>query len=50
MARIMGALSSSETFGHAGNASCLAWADPTRGLVLFYLSNTNPASNKEFNI
>jgi CubicO group peptidase (beta-lactamase class C family) len=42
MARIMGALSSSETFGHAGNASCLAWADPTRGLALAYLSNVQP--------
>jgi CubicO group peptidase (beta-lactamase class C family) len=43
MARIMGASSSSETFGHAGNASCLAWADPTRDLALVYLFNLQPS-------
>jgi CubicO group peptidase (beta-lactamase class C family) len=39
MTRIMGAISSPETFGHAGNVSCTAWADPSRDLVVVYLSN-----------
>ena len=42
MARVMGMTSSPDSFGHAGNASCLTWADPTRHLVLVYLSNIQP--------
>ena len=37
--RPMGRLSSPETFGHNGSNCCLAWADPTRRLVVVYLSN-----------
>jgi CubicO group peptidase (beta-lactamase class C family) len=39
MTRIMGVTSSPEAFGHAGNASCTAWADPTRDLAVVYLSS-----------
>lgn len=42
LARVMGVTGSSDSFGHAGNASCVTWADPTRGLVLVYLSNIQP--------
>ena len=42
LGRFMGSTSSPKTFGHAGNASCVTWADPTRGLVLAYLSNLQP--------
>jgi CubicO group peptidase (beta-lactamase class C family) len=37
--RPMGRLSSPATFGHNGSSCCLGWADPTRGLVLAYLTN-----------
>ena len=37
--RPMGRLSSPATFGHNGSNCCLGWADPTRGLVLAYLTN-----------
>ncbi|GAA4450056.1 serine hydrolase domain-containing protein [Phytohabitans houttuyneae] len=37
--RPMGRLSSPLTFGHNGSNCCLAWADPTRRLVLVYLTN-----------
>ena len=39
MSRLLGARSSPHAFGHAGNASCIAWADPGRELVLAYLSS-----------
>jgi CubicO group peptidase (beta-lactamase class C family) len=39
LTRLMGATSSPESFGHAGNASCVTRADPTRDLVVVYLSN-----------
>jgi CubicO group peptidase (beta-lactamase class C family) len=35
----MGRLSSPEAFGHNGSNTCLAWADPSRGLVFAYLTN-----------
>jgi CubicO group peptidase (beta-lactamase class C family) len=35
----MGRLSSPLTFGHNGSNSCIAWADPERGLVLAYLTD-----------
>jgi CubicO group peptidase (beta-lactamase class C family) len=37
--RLMGATSSPESFGHAGNASCVKWAHPSRDVVVVYLSN-----------
>jgi CubicO group peptidase (beta-lactamase class C family) len=40
--RSMGVNSSPEAFGHGGNASCTAWADPTRRLVFVYLMNLQP--------
>jgi CubicO group peptidase (beta-lactamase class C family) len=46
LSRIMGAASSREAFGHGGNASCVTWADPTRGLVLVYLSNIQPGIDR----
>jgi CubicO group peptidase (beta-lactamase class C family) len=39
LTRLMGATSSPEAFGHAGSASCVTWADPSRNLVVVYLSN-----------
>lgn len=39
LTRLMGATSSPDAFGHAGNASCVTWADPSRDLVVVYLSN-----------
>jgi CubicO group peptidase (beta-lactamase class C family) len=39
MRQLMGSGSTRETFGHGGNASCIAWADPKRELVFVYLSN-----------
>ena len=39
LTRLMGAMSSPDAFGHAGNASCMTWADPSRELVVVYLSN-----------
>jgi CubicO group peptidase (beta-lactamase class C family) len=42
LARVMGSHSSREAFGHAGNVSCVAWADPGRQLVLVYLTNVQP--------
>ncbi len=42
--RPMGATSSPEAFGHNGSNCCLAWADPTRGLVFAYLTNRLAAS------
>ncbi len=48
MSRVMGSASSPETFGHGGNASCIAWADPTRNLVLAYLSNLQPGDDRGF--
>jgi CubicO group peptidase (beta-lactamase class C family) len=42
LSRMLGGTSSREAFGHGGNASCVTWADPTRGLVLAYLSNVQP--------
>jgi CubicO group peptidase (beta-lactamase class C family) len=40
----MGAASSLEAFGHNGSNCCLAWADPTRGVVFAYLTNRLSAS------
>jgi CubicO group peptidase (beta-lactamase class C family) len=37
--RPMGRLGSPETFGHNGSNVCLAWADPTRRLVVAYLTD-----------
>lgn len=37
--RPMGTKSAPETFGHNGSGACLAWADPTRSLVVVYLTN-----------
>ncbi|MBU2669023.1 beta-lactamase family protein [Actinoplanes bogorensis] len=34
-----GQLSSREAFGHNGSGACLGWADPSRGLVMVYLTN-----------
>ena len=48
VSRVMGSTSSPKTFGHAGNASCLAWADPDRELVLVYLSNIQPGVDQGF--
>jgi CubicO group peptidase (beta-lactamase class C family) len=42
MSQVMGANNSHETFGHAGNVSCIAWADPAQDLVLSYLSSVQP--------
>jgi CubicO group peptidase (beta-lactamase class C family) len=42
ISRMMGDTSSPDAFGHGGNASCITWADPTRRLVLAYLSNIQP--------
>lgn len=38
-AKPMGTRSSPLTFGHNGSNCCIAWADPTRGLVFAYLTN-----------
>ena len=38
-ARPMGRRSSPLTFGHNGSNACLGWADPTRRLVVAYLTN-----------
>ena len=46
LARVMGMTGSPDSFGHAGNASCVTWADPTRRLVLVYLSNIQPRIDK----
>lgn len=35
----MGRGASIRTFGHFGQASCMAWADPDAGLVVVFLSN-----------
>jgi transposase len=40
---IDGSGGTSEMFGHAGNASCTAWADPSLDLVFIYLSSVRPA-------
>jgi CubicO group peptidase (beta-lactamase class C family) len=42
VSRSMGVNSSPQAFGHGGNASCTAWADPTRRLVFVYLMNLQP--------
>jgi CubicO group peptidase (beta-lactamase class C family) len=42
LSRVMGSNSSRDTFGHAGNVSCVAWADPGRQLVFVYLANVQP--------
>ena len=44
LARIMGRRSCRDAFGHGGNASSVTWADPTRGLVLAYLSKVSLGS------
>jgi CubicO group peptidase (beta-lactamase class C family) len=46
LARVMGMASSPQAFGHAGNASCVAWADPGRRLVLAYVSNVQPPMDR----
>ncbi|GAB3385942.1 serine hydrolase domain-containing protein [Humibacter soli] len=35
----LGELSSKQAFGHNGSNCCVAWADPTRGLVFVHLTN-----------
>jgi CubicO group peptidase (beta-lactamase class C family) len=40
--RSMGQGASSETFGHNGSNCCLAWADPTRRLVVAYVTSVLP--------
>ncbi|MFD8289355.1 serine hydrolase domain-containing protein [Streptomyces lavendulae] len=42
LARVMGGASSASAFGHAGTTSSVVWADPTRELVVAYLSNVQP--------
>jgi len=42
LSRVLGANSSPQAFGHGGNASCVAWADPTRRLVFAYVMNLQP--------
>ena len=42
IAGVMGRTSGKQSFGHAGNASCVTWADPTSRLVMVYLSNVQP--------
>jgi CubicO group peptidase (beta-lactamase class C family) len=37
--RPLGRLSSPESFGHNGSNACLGWADPSRRLVMVYLTN-----------
>ncbi|MFC1412591.1 serine hydrolase domain-containing protein [Streptacidiphilus sp. N1-12] len=37
--RPMGQLGSPQAFGHNGSSICLAWADPTRDLVLVHFGN-----------
>ena len=37
--RPMGQLGSPQAFGHNGSGTCIAWADPTRDLVLAYLTD-----------
>jgi CubicO group peptidase (beta-lactamase class C family) len=46
VACVMGMASSPLAFGHAGNASCVSWADPGRRLVLAYLSNIQPSMDR----
>jgi CubicO group peptidase (beta-lactamase class C family) len=38
----MGRLSSPDTFGHNGSNCCIAWADPSRPIVVAYLTNWLP--------
>jgi CubicO group peptidase (beta-lactamase class C family) len=45
-ARPMGRASSSQTFGHNGSNTCLAWADPTRRLVFAYLTDRLSAGHE----
>jgi len=40
---IGGSSGTSKTFGHAGNVSCTAWAEPSLDLVFIYLSSVQPA-------
>ena len=47
LTRLMGATSSPDAFGHAGNASCVTWADPSRDLVVVYLSNLQHGIDRE---
>jgi CubicO group peptidase (beta-lactamase class C family) len=37
--RAMGSRSDPLTFGHNGSNACVGWADPTRRLVMAYLTN-----------
>ena len=39
----MGDRSGPETFGHNGSNTCVAWADPVRGLAVAYLTGRLPA-------
>jgi CubicO group peptidase (beta-lactamase class C family) len=45
-ARPMGRASSPRAFGHNGSNTCLAWADPTRGLVFAYLTDRLSAGSQ----
>lgn len=42
ISRFMGLKSDRQAFGHGGNASCAAWADPSRRLVFAYLMDLQP--------
>lgn len=42
MSRMLGTRSNPDAFGHAGNASCIAWADPETELAFGYLSDLQP--------
>ncbi|MFI1227520.1 MULTISPECIES: serine hydrolase domain-containing protein [unclassified Streptomyces] len=42
LAQVMGRMSDTSTFGHAGTTSSVVWADPTRELVFAYVSNIQP--------
>lgn len=44
--RPMGQLSSPATFGHNGSNCCLAWADPSRGLVFSYVTDLLPTGDE----
>lgn len=42
LSNVLGATSDRGAFGHAGTTSSVVWADPSRDLVLAYLSNVQP--------
>ncbi|MFK0259565.1 serine hydrolase domain-containing protein [Streptomyces sp. NPDC090445] len=42
LSNVLGARSDRNAFGHAGTTSSVVWADPSRDLVVAYLSNIQP--------